>query len=84
MKLSRKEKIILGNIITNNYKYIHRDMTNNLWITQDRWLNPPKDPVFQIRYRESDEIYWFGMYRHLFQTIRNGEEYSIEELLKGE
>lgn len=26
----------------------------------------------------------FEMYSHLFQFIKNGEEYSIEELLKGE
>lgn len=69
MKLSGKEKIILGNIITNNYKYIHRDMANNLWITQDRWLKPKKDPMLNIPYRESDNIFWFGMYRHLFECI---------------
>lgn len=31
-----------------------------------------------------NESVWWGEYGHLFQFIKNGEEYSIKELLKGE
>lgn len=73
--LSDDEKVILKNIITDNYKYIHRDKVGVLWITQDRWL-------VARPFRISDSIYWFGMYRHLFQFIQEGEEYSIKRLLE--
>lgn len=73
--LSDDEKVILKNIITDNYKYIHRDKCGVLWISQDRWL-------VSRPFRISDAIYWFGMYRHLFQFIEKGEEYSIKRLIE--
>lgn len=73
--LSDDEKVILKNIITDNYKYIHRDNCGVLWISQNSWLESKP-------FRISDLIYWFGMYRHLFQFIQKGEEYSIKRLLE--
>lgn len=67
--LTEDEKVILSNIITDNYKYIHRNDHDDLWITEDAWVKPKKDPMLNIPYRESDNIFWFGMYRHLFKCI---------------
>lgn len=67
--LTEDERVILSNIMTDNYKYMHRDGNGCLWVTEDTWLEPKKDPMLNIPYRESDNIFWFGMYRHLFECI---------------
>ena len=74
--LTGDERVILKNIDLQNFKAIGR-----------------KDDYLYLRYRdytfecgETDIktlTFWY-MYHNLFKFIKNGEEYTIEELLKGD
>lgn len=66
--LTEDERVILRNIYK-KYKYITRDNSGNLYI---------KEQLFFLLALP------FSIYNHLFQFIKDGEEYSIEELLDNE
>lgn len=64
--LTEDEKVILRYI---DGEYTHIQRADGLWL---------------IHYEDEYMVHQmpFEMYSHLFQFIKNGEEYSIEELLK--
>lgn len=70
--LTEDEKVILRNIDT-KYKYIGRNGKPSHIYLND----------FQY-YSDIQGYYPAPFFDHLFQSIKNGEEYLIEELLKGE
>lgn len=65
-QLTDYEKIILQYI---DGEYTHIQRADGLWLIhyEDEYI------AYQLS---------FGMYSHLFQFVKNGEEYPIEELLK--
>lgn len=70
--LTEDERVILRNLKVE--KYIFRDSYGDLLISETK---PTKDEI-----RCGDLGYVFDIYNHLFQFIKEGEEYSIKELLE--
>ena len=74
--LTEDERVILRNIDLQNFKAIGRE-NDYLYL---RYTD------YTCEYGETDIktlTFWY-MYHNLFKFIKNGEEYSIEELLKGD
>lgn len=68
MILSEDERVILRNM-PKEYKYISRQIeTSDLFLTERKGGMGKGICIFE--------------FNHLFQFIKNGEEYSLEELLK--
>ena len=72
--LTEDERAILRNIDTNTFQEIARDV-NGILIVQGQ---NDKGQILEFIKTSLD------LFNHLFQFIKEGEEYSIEELLKGE
>jgi len=75
-KLTEEEKIILRNLPRNSKqtKFIGRKMNDDGHggLIENLWIY------------QGNIVYDFNLFRHLFKEIEIGEEFSIEELLKGE
>lgn len=74
--LTEDERVILKNIDLQNFKAIGRK-DGYLYLRYEHYC---------IEYGETDIktlTFWY-MYHNLFKFIKEGEEYSIEELLKGD
>ena len=78
LQLTEDERVILRNIKNNDFgKYIGRGDSSR--------ENTPVYYNLYLRGDDESKAYAIGtIYNHLFQFIKDGEEYPIEELLKGE
>lgn len=67
-------------------KYMNEPATQKLTEDEKVILRNLHEEYKRIRRNEMGNLYigvdYFGMYDNLFQFIKNGEEHSIEELLK--
>ena len=75
--LTEDEKVILRNLPLDCGYWITRDSDNNL-------IGSEKEPKEYKKGKWNYTNQWFSIipFEHLFQSIKVGEKYSIEELLK--